>query len=108
LPSTIALLVCSAAPTLATEDSAPPQEAATTSTTCYVPRADEVLTAADSLRFAEGCRSESQAPAWHWMGNYGSVYDVVAVANQAGVGPGGLITQTDPSGVGLLPTFMYY
>jgi hypothetical protein len=42
------------------------------------------------------------------MGNYGSVYDVVSVANRLGVVPGGLITEANSSGGGLIPTFMYY
>jgi hypothetical protein len=102
-----ALLVGSAAPTLAANAPAP-RAATTTSSTCHVPAADEVLTAQESLRLVQQCRTASQAKAWHWMGNYGSVTDVESVANQLGVGPGGLITEANSTGVGLLPTFMYY
>lgn len=98
------LLVGSAAPTLAAEDTA--ATSGTTSAGCRTPGLDEVVTAETSLQLASACRTASQAPSWHWMGNYGSVYDVQNAANGLGVGPGGLITQGDANG--LFPTFMYY
>jgi hypothetical protein len=101
-----ALLVGSAAPTLAAEDSAP--TSGTTSATCSAPALDAVVTAEETVRRVEACRTASQAPSWHWMGNYGSVYDVQNTANSLGVGAGGLVTQVEPSGSGLFPTFMYY
>ncbi|MBZ4322833.1 hypothetical protein [Streptomyces huiliensis] len=50
----------------------------------------------------------AQAPVktWHWMGNYGSVYDVANAANGFGAGAGELITQD--IGNGLYATFMFY
>jgi hypothetical protein len=103
-----ALLVGSAAPTLAAEDSAPTSGA--TSASCSAPALDAVVTAEETVRRVEACRttSASQAPSWHWMGNYGSVYDVQNAANSLGVGAGGLVTQVQPSGSGLFPTFMYH
>jgi hypothetical protein len=107
IPLSAALLVGSAVPTLA----APAPKAATTATSagCRVPAADEVLTAQDSLRLVAQCRTVSpHVKTWHWMGNYGSVYTVVSVANQLKIVPGGLITEANSSGGGLIPTFMYY
>lgn len=43
---------------------------------------------------------------WHWMGNYGSVYDMANVANQAGCGAGEVISSILPNN--LIPTWMYY
>jgi hypothetical protein len=101
-----ALLIGPAAPAPAAD--APALKAsATASSTCRVPAADEVLTAKESIRLIQQC-PKAEAKTWHWMGNYGSVHDVVAVANQAGIGPGELITEANPSGGGLLPTFMFY
>lgn len=103
------LLVGSAAPTLAANAPAPRAATTTTSSACRVPAADEVLTAQDSLRLVAQCRTVSpHVKTWHWMGNYGSVYDVVSVANRLRIVPGGLITEANSSGGGLIPTFMYY
>ncbi|MCA6094107.1 hypothetical protein LE181_18305 [Streptomyces sp. SCA3-4] len=49
---------------------------------------------------------KAQVKTWHWMGNYGSVYDVANAANGFGAGAGELITQD--VGNGLYATFMYY
>ncbi|MEV5242167.1 hypothetical protein AB0K89_24145 [Streptomyces cinnamoneus] len=49
---------------------------------------------------------KAQVKQWHWMGNYGSVYDVALAANNWGAGPGGLVTQD--VGNGLYATFLYY
>ena len=60
---------------------------------------------------AKQCSIAKKAPtakSWHWMGNYGSVYDVASGANSRGVGAGELITLPNASGTGLFPTFMYY
>ncbi|MEX2981174.1 hypothetical protein [Streptomyces sp. C36] len=46
-----------------------------------------------------------QVKTWHWMGNYGSPYDVTNAANGAGIGAGELLTQNVN---GLYATFMYY
>ncbi|MGK5731688.1 hypothetical protein [Streptomyces sp. URMC 124] len=50
--------------------------------------------------------SSAQVKTWHWMGNYGSVYDVANAANGFGAGAGELITQD--VGNGLYATFMFY
>ncbi|MEU4208757.1 hypothetical protein AB0F13_01930 [Streptomyces sp. NPDC026206] len=48
---------------------------------------------------------QAQVKTWHWMGNYGSVYDVANAANGFGAGAGELITQNIG---GAYATFMYY
>ncbi|WP_329112364.1 hypothetical protein [Streptomyces sp. NBC_01353] len=84
-----------------------PQAPTMSAASCYRPGADQVLTAQEGIELANACKTQ-RAPSWHWMGNYGSVYDVVNVANSKGVGPGELVTIPNPSGGGLIPTFMYY
>lgn len=84
-----------------------PQAPATPAAGCYRPGADQVLTVKEGIALVNACKTQKGA-SWHWMGNYGSVYDVVNVANSRGVGPGGLVTIPNPSGGGLIPTFMYY
>ncbi|MFD4507800.1 hypothetical protein [Streptomyces sp. NPDC058457] len=86
-----------------------PKAPTTPNAGCYMPRADQVLTAQEGIKLASACKAQkSDDPSWHWMGNYGSVYDVVNVANSRGVGTGGLVTIPNASGGGLIPTFMYY
>ncbi|MFE2102727.1 MULTISPECIES: hypothetical protein [unclassified Streptomyces] len=85
-----------------------PKAPTTPNASCYMPRADQVLTAQEGIKLANACKAKKSDPSWHWMGNYGSVYDVVNVANSRGVGPGGLVTIPNASGGGLIPTFMYY
>ncbi|QSY49338.1 MULTISPECIES: hypothetical protein [Streptomyces] len=46
-----------------------------------------------------------QAKTWHWMGNYGSVYDAANAANGFGAGAGEFLTQNVN---GQYATFMYY
>ncbi|MEV0453289.1 hypothetical protein [Streptomyces sp. NPDC050600] len=85
-----------------------PQAPAMPAASCYRPGADQVLTAQQGIELVNACKTQRADPSWHWMGNYGSVYDVVNVANSRGVGPGGLVTIPNASGGGLIPTFMYY
>ncbi len=47
-----------------------------------------------------------QVKTWHWMGNYGSVYEVANAANTVGAGAGEVITQD--VGNGLYATFLFY
>lgn len=76
---------------------------------CHAPGVKEVVTAEQTIRLVKQCRGAKADPTWHWMGNYGSVYDVVRVANNLGVPAGGLVTNNvNPTGAGLFPTFMYY
>ncbi|MEU1011253.1 hypothetical protein [Streptomyces sp. NPDC005890] len=101
-----ALLIGLAIPAPATPA---PKAPTTPNAGCYLPRADQVLTAQEGIKLANACATRKKAdPSWHWMGNYGSVYDVVSVANSRGVGAGGLVTVPNASGGGLIPTFMYY
>ncbi|MEV7278699.1 hypothetical protein [Streptomyces sp. NPDC093111] len=100
-----ALLIGLASPASA---AAGPQAPAVPAASCYRPGADQVLTAQEGIELVSACKAKRDNPSWHWMGNYGSVYDVVNVANSRGVGPGGLVTIPNASGGGLIPTFMYY
>ncbi|MEV6423654.1 hypothetical protein [Streptomyces sp. NPDC051662] len=79
------------------------------SATCNAPTSNEVLTVQEGIALVKRCsatKAASAVPGWHWMGNYGSVYDVVNVANGGGIGAGELIAQPGPTG--LVPAFMYY
>jgi hypothetical protein len=107
-----ALLISSAAPAPAANVPASKAPAAASST-CRVAAADEVLTAKESVRLIEQCHAGAAAvKTWHWMGNFASVHDVVDVANQLKVGPGGLVTQGNPwvakQKKFLIPTYMFY
>ncbi|MEU1311161.1 hypothetical protein ABZ419_20040 [Streptomyces cinnamoneus] len=48
---------------------------------------------------------KAQVKTWHWMGNYGSVYEAVNAANGFVVGAGGFVTQNVN---GAWATFLYY
>ncbi|MEU5048281.1 hypothetical protein [Streptomyces sp. NPDC021096] len=48
--------------------------------------------------------AKAQVKTWHWMGNYGSVYDVTNIATSFGAGAGEVITQNMN---GVWATFMY-
>ncbi|MFG2145445.1 hypothetical protein ACGFRG_14770 [Streptomyces sp. NPDC048696] len=85
-----------------------PKAPTTPNAGCYTPRADQVLTAKEGIQLVSACKARKDDASWHWMGNYGSVYDVVNVANSRGVAAGGLVTIPNASGGGLIPTFMYY
>jgi len=101
------LLIGSAAGAPAVD--APAQKASVTGrSTCRVPAPDEVLTAKEGIQLIGQCSALTRVKMWHWMGNYGSVYDVANVANGGGIGAGELITEANPSGGGLIPTFMFY
>jgi hypothetical protein len=67
----------------------------------------QVLSAAEGIeiqkRFAEGAAGKQ----WHWMGNYGSVYDPVSVANGAGISGGEMILNINFNN-GLIAAWMYY
>jgi hypothetical protein len=79
---------------------------------CKAPGPNQVLTSQQATKLFKGCvtaRAKAKAiKTWHWMGNYGGVYEVAAAANNLGVGAGELITVPNASGGGLLPTFMFY
>jgi hypothetical protein len=68
---------------------------------------NQVLSAAEGIetqkRFAEG----SSAKQWHWMGNYGSVYDPASVANGAGISAGEMILNINFNN-GLIAAWMFY
>lgn len=93
----------------ASNTDAPPSIApVVVNSTCNAPAGEKVLTVEEGIAIVEKCSAPGiAAVGWHWMGNYGSVYDVAAVANSAGVGPGELIAIPQPSG-SLVPAFMYY
>ncbi|WP_084352586.1 hypothetical protein [Millisia brevis] len=69
---------------------------------------EQNLTAEEGIELGQRVVAANYRPQWRWMGNYGSVHDVARVANSVGCGAGALITVPNPSGSGLLPTYMYY
>jgi hypothetical protein len=89
------------APTQSLAQAAP----AAASSTCNIPTANQVLTALEGVQLKQCTAAQPLIKTWHWMGNFGSVYDVVAAANGGGIGSGELITQYLN---GLYPTFMFY
>ncbi|MFE0042995.1 hypothetical protein [Streptomyces albireticuli] len=101
----IALLIGLAAPAAAADD---PQSATPKAprAVCDTPATDAVLTAQEGIALRQCSSTKAAAPkTWHWMGNYGSVYDVANAANGGGIGAGEVITQYLN---GLYPTFMFY
>ncbi|MEW2575930.1 hypothetical protein [Streptomyces syringium] len=101
----IALVIGLAGPAAAADD-----PAATTPTApraaCDTPATDAVLTSEEGIALRKCTTSKAAQPkTWHWMGNYGSVYDVANAANGGGIGAGEVITQYLN---GLYPTFMFY
>lgn len=67
--------------------------------------ADQVLTVEEGVAVVKRITARKGARQWHWMGNYGSVYDAANVANQAGCGAG----EIEFNFVGdLIPAWMYY
>ncbi|MEV4872377.1 MULTISPECIES: hypothetical protein [Streptomyces] len=101
----IALLIGVAGTASAADD--PAQTKPTTSrAACDTPATDAVLTSQEGIALRNCTTSKAaQTKTWHWMGNYGSVYDVANAANGGGIGAGEVITQYLN---GLYPTFMYY
>lgn len=68
---------------------------------------DQVLTAAEGIAIKQRVTALRLAPQWRWMGNYGNVYDPLAVANTPpGLGPGTLVFEITDNG--LIPAWMYY
>lgn len=67
---------------------------------------DRALSAEEGKELKKRIAESRATGQWHWMGNYGSPYDVVAVANSAPKCEAGeLITGFHENG--LIPTFMY-
>lgn len=67
---------------------------------------DRALSAEEGKELKKRITESRATGQWHWMGNYGSPYDVVAVANSAPKCEAGeLITGFHENG--LIPTFMY-
>lgn len=48
---------------------------------------------------------KAQVKTWHWMGNYGTVYEAANAANGFGAGAGEFVTQNIN---GAWATFLYY
>lgn len=68
---------------------------------------DQVLTAAEGIALKQRIAKTALAPQWRWMGNFGNVYDVAAVANTPPVAAaGGIMVEMLDNG--LMPTWMYY
>ncbi|WP_081239141.1 hypothetical protein [Streptomyces viridosporus] len=68
---------------------------------------DRALSAEEGIELKKHVAGSRATGQWHWMGNYGSPYDVMAVANaEPKSGAGELITGFHENG--LIPTFMYW
>ncbi|MCQ8770995.1 hypothetical protein [Streptomyces telluris] len=101
----IALLIGLAAPAAAA-DGPQPNTPKVPRAVCDTPAKDAVLTAEEGIALRKCTNANVAVKTWHWMGNYGSPYDVANAANGAGIGAGELITQEHANG--LRPTFMFY
>ncbi|MFC5144981.1 hypothetical protein [Streptomyces aureoversilis] len=99
----IALLIGLAAPAAADEPQ--PNTPKVPRAVCDTPAHDAVLTAQEGIALRKCTDARVAVKTWHWMGNYGSVYDVANAANGGGIGAGEVITQYLN---GLYPTFMFY
>ncbi|GHG74932.1 hypothetical protein [Streptomyces griseocarneus] len=100
----IALLIGLAAPAAAAGDPQPIAPKAPRAV-CDTPAANAILTVQEGIALRKCSDVKIAVKTWHWMGNYGSVYDVVNAANGGGIGAGEVITQYLN---GLYPTFMFY
>jgi hypothetical protein len=69
--------------------------------------ADQVLTVDEGVEIQQRIAASRGAKQWHWMGNYGNVYDPVNVANQGGVVAGEMILNFNFNN-GLIAAWMFY
>jgi hypothetical protein len=67
----------------------------------------QVLSAAEAIEVQKRVAAASTGKQWHWMGNYGSVYDPVSVANGAGISAGEMILNINFNN-GLIAAWMFY
>jgi hypothetical protein len=67
----------------------------------------QVLSAAEGIEIQKRLAESSAVKQWRWMGNYGSVYDPVNVANGARISAGEMILNINFNN-GLIATWMYY
>jgi len=67
----------------------------------------QVLSAAEAIEVQKRVAAASAGKQWHWMGNYGSVYDPVSVANGAGISAGEMILNINFNN-GLIAAWMFY
>lgn len=69
--------------------------------------AEQVLTAAEGTEIQQRIAARRGLKQWHWMGNYGNVYDPVNVANGGGVVAGEMILNFNFNN-GLIAAWMFY
>jgi hypothetical protein len=68
----------------------------------------QVLSATEGIEIQKRLAAASSGvKQWHWMGNYGSVYDPVSVANGAGISAGEMILNINFNN-GLIAAWMLY
>lgn len=68
---------------------------------------DQILSVAEGIEIQKRIADRSTVKQWHWMGNYGSVYGPVEVANGAGISPGEMIININFNN-GLVAAWMFY
>jgi hypothetical protein len=69
--------------------------------------ADQVLTAAEGVEIRQRIAARMGPQQWHWMGNYGNVYDPVTVARSYGAAAGEMILNFNFNN-GLIATWMFF
>jgi len=69
--------------------------------------ADQVLTVEEGVETQQRIAALRGLKQWRWMGNYGSVYDPVNVANQTGIVAGEMILNFNFNN-GLIAAWMFY
>ena len=68
---------------------------------------DQILSVAEGIEIQKRIAERSTVKQWHWMGNYGSVYGPVDVANGAGISAGEMIININFNN-GLVAAWMFY
>ena len=67
----------------------------------------QILSAAEGTEIQKRLAEASTVKQWHWMGNYGSVYDPANVANRAGISAGEMILNINFNN-DLIATWIFY
>ncbi len=66
---------------------------------------DKVMSVEEASEHVRRVAAAAGDKQWRWWGNFGDPHDAATAANNAGRGPGELITMVAPNG--LVPTWLY-